>query len=63
MATSANTRPFQHTYFAHEIYSMSDFDQLIHAAVDTTQCHCYQQFTRLYHNQKLLQEIHRPDVE
>ena len=60
MSPNADTKPYQHMYFAHEIHAVPDFDHIIHARVDTTQCHCE---TRDCTNADVLREIRRPGAE
>jgi hypothetical protein len=63
MSPSGDTKPFQHVYFAHEIYSVPDFDHIIHGRIDTTQCHCDTKFPLLCDTKRILQEIRTPGVE
>jgi hypothetical protein len=63
MSPSADTKPFQHMYFAHEIHSVPDFDHIIHASIDTTRCHCDDKSSLLCNKEKLSQEILTPGIE
>jgi hypothetical protein len=63
MSPSADTKPFQHMYFVHEIHSVPDFDHIIHASVDITKCHCDIKSPLLCNPKRLSQEIRTPGIE
>jgi hypothetical protein len=63
MSPSADTKPFQHVYFVHEINSVPDFDHIIHARIDTTLCHCDTKLPFVCNTKKVLQEILTPGIE
>ncbi|CAF0971395.1 unnamed protein product [Adineta steineri] len=63
MSPSADTKPFQHMYFAHEIHSVPDFDHIIHGSIDIAKCHCDINFPLLCNTKRLLQEIRTPGIE
>ncbi|UJR26272.1 hypothetical protein I4U23_007612 [Adineta vaga] len=63
MSPTADTKPFQHVYLAHEIHSVPDFDHVVHASIDTTRCHCETKFPSLCNSQNLLQAIRTPGIE
>lgn len=63
MSPNGDTKPFQHMYYVHELRSAPDFDHIVHARIDTTQCHCDTKSSILCDNQKVLEFIRTPGVE
>jgi hypothetical protein len=66
MSSSAINKPLQHMYFAHEIHAVPDFDHIIHATVDTTQCHCVEKVLSSEYsctNERILDDIRLPGAE
>ena len=63
MSPSADTKPFQHVYLAHEIHSVPDFDHIVHASIDTTRCHCETGLPSLCTTEQILKDIRTPGVE
>jgi hypothetical protein len=63
MSPSADTKPFQHMYFAHEIHAVPDFDHIFHASVDITRCHCDNNSPRVCNIKQFLQDMRTPGVE
>lgn len=63
MSPSASTKPFQHLYFAHEIHAVPDFDHIMHASIDTSQCHCESNDVQVCSTERILRDIRTPGVE
>jgi hypothetical protein len=63
MSPSGDTKPFQHLYFAHELHGVPDFDHIIHARVDMTNCHCDAQSSLPCTNERVLSEVRTPGAE
>lgn len=63
MSPAGMKKPFQHLYFAHELHSVPDFDHIIQAMVDTTQCHCDVNSPQLCDTERILRDTRTPGVE
>lgn len=63
MSPTADTKPFQHIYFAHEIHAVPDFDHVVHATVDTTRCHCDERSSKSCSNLSIIRDIRTPGAE